>query len=60
MTAAEDNMKSKLPGTHNTKHITQVFDSVTAAEDNMKSKLPGAQNKPNQIERPQRALKILP
>ena len=42
VTAAEDNMKSKLPGAQNTKK--GVFDSVTAAEDNMKSKLPGAQN----------------
>ena len=36
VTAAEDNMKSKLS--------EKVFDSVTAAEDNMKSKLPGVQN----------------
>ena len=53
MTAAEDNMKSKLPGSHKSyrerpdgTYVTrlsraiQVFDSVTAAEDNMKSKLP--------------------
>ena len=40
MTAAEDNMKSKLPETHNN---AEVIDSVTAAEDNMKSNLPGGQ-----------------
>ena len=53
VTAAEDNMKSKLLGAHNKKRARpreaaqtslRVFDSVTAAEDNMKSKLPGAQN----------------
>ena len=51
VTAAEDNMKSKLLGTHNKNGhdlarplSLRVFDSVTAAEDNMKSKLPGAQN----------------
>ena len=58
-TAAKDNMKSKLPGSHNKGYMErpdgayvtrlsraiQVFDSVTAAEDNMKIKLPGSHNK---------------
>ena len=55
VTAAEDSMKSKLPGAHKRdlerSLKKEVFDSVTAAEDNMKSKLPGAHKREKETSR---------